>query len=75
MDNLRGRLSLTAAFCEWIIALLVVAFTFTFYTEFREFRLIKAEVLTEEEFQRRFNKDQNLLKRVEEVETHLVDIS
>jgi hypothetical protein len=34
-EHWRGRLSVGAAFCEWILTLLVIAFTLTFVAEFQ----------------------------------------
>lgn len=43
-DHWRGKLSLTAAFCEWILALLIVAFTFTLVPEFKSVHIHKPTV-------------------------------
>ena len=48
-DTYKGCLSLAAAFCEWIVALLSVAFTLTFVAEFRHLRLKRPRVVQAED--------------------------
>ncbi len=47
MDSFRGRLSLTAAFCEWMVALLSVVFTLTFVPEYRHLHLGRPKVVVD----------------------------
>ena len=43
-EHWRGRLSVGAAFCEWILTLLVIAFTLTFVSEFQNLKFRKPEI-------------------------------
>ena len=44
MDHWRGQLSVGAAFCEWIMTLLVIAFTLTFVSEFQNLTFTKPRI-------------------------------
>jgi hypothetical protein len=44
LDHWRGQLSVGAAFCEWIMTLLVIAFTLTFVSEFQNLTITKPRI-------------------------------
>jgi len=44
IDHWRGRLSVGAAFCEWFLTLLVIAFTLTFVSEFQNLKFQKPKI-------------------------------
>ena len=44
LDHWRGRLSVGAAFCEWFLTLLVIAFTLTFVSEFQNLKIQKPKI-------------------------------
>jgi hypothetical protein len=45
LDHWRGRLSVGAAFCEWFLTLLVIAFTLTFVSEFQNLKIQKPKII------------------------------